>query len=322
MTADASWVGLAIGDYLVEEQLGAGVFSEVYLATHQVSGKKYVLKSARASDSAAPAGRTNWYATRAYMQITGAIGEAKPDTVELLKTEYRKLKSTKNDGLIAVHDFVQKGPLNYYLMDYVEGQSFQHLLSDTHASDRRVFCTTVLAVADVMTQLAGTTFGDHSDLKPENIIVGGAGKVTLIDPGYFGHIKMANSKASARVSVTTPQYYPQMRSDDLLALGIVLWQAATGVNPFTTRCSLENVATNLFSDDLIEVVRMSEFTGNYFYSSILNLPAMRDSVTVSPALGSVLLKALRVTFNDGKLSCDHGFADFADFSSALAKAIS
>lgn len=67
----------------------------------------------------------------------------------------------------------------------------------------------------------------HGDLKPDNIIVNSTDTVRMIDPG--GKI------AGKDIIVTTPAYNPFVLANskaDVMAIGIMLYQIMTGMNPF------------------------------------------------------------------------------------------
>ena len=83
----------------------------------------------------------------------------------------------------------------------------------------------------------------HRDVKPENIIIDGIGKAWLLDFGLARHLTLTSLTLTGMAfGKMTPGYAPpeQCRNDkraidaraDLFALGVTLYEAATGTNPF------------------------------------------------------------------------------------------
>jgi serine/threonine protein kinase len=83
----------------------------------------------------------------------------------------------------------------------------------------------------------------HRDVKPENIIIDPAGNAWLIDFGLARHLGLASLTATANVfGNVTWGYAPleqcrNIKQDidaraDLFALGVTLYECATGINPF------------------------------------------------------------------------------------------
>jgi serine/threonine-protein kinase len=83
----------------------------------------------------------------------------------------------------------------------------------------------------------------HRDVKPENIIIDPAGNAWLIDFGLARHLGLASLTATANFfGNVTWGYAPleqcrNIKQDidaraDLFALGVTLYECATGVNPF------------------------------------------------------------------------------------------
>lgn len=83
----------------------------------------------------------------------------------------------------------------------------------------------------------------HRDVKPENIIIDPAGNAWLIDFGLARHLGLASLTATANFfgNVTwgyaPPEQCRNIKQDidaraDLFALGVTLYECATGINPF------------------------------------------------------------------------------------------
>jgi Serine/threonine protein kinase len=326
LTAGASWIGLELSDYTVDEQLSSGSFSDVYLAHHSKTGAKRVFKSPKNEYSPLSEVATGWFPTRALVQVTGAIGSTKPDTFRLLRKQHEKLQHVRHKSLVTVDELVEDGSLCYYSMDFLDGKPFRTLLGQDAAGgdykSRKQHIRLLVQLARVIDELnVSTAFGAHGDLKPENIMVSGE-SISIIDPGYFGPLTDQDEGRGRSGAVTTPQYYPLLEADDMLAFGLMLWETATGFQPLFQRRSSDEITSNRASSELREHVRHHELTGNYFSSAILDIPDPRElDETVSAEFEQILFKAVRIKNDGGKLFPEKGFGSFAEIAGALEEAL-
>lgn len=97
----------------------------------------------------------------------------------------------------------------------------------------------------------------HLDLKPENVIVRPDGRVCIIDFGLAHHVGYPDLLEEERrfTSGSTPYVSPEQvlgsRNDsrsDLFALGVILYEAATGELPFGTPASMAGLRDRLWMD--------------------------------------------------------------------------
>jgi serine/threonine protein kinase len=106
----------------------------------------------------------------------------------------------------------------------------------------------------------------HGDLKPENIFVAGE-RVVLLDPGFYGDIRLADGSRGS-ITVTTPAYYPLRRPDDMMAFGLILVEIVTGVNPLRTP---SEVRPGLISAGMAKRLNRLHLANNYFFDPICRL---------------------------------------------------
>src|SRR5690606_150707 len=79
----------------------------------------------------------------------------------------------------------------------------------------------------------------HRDVKPPNVLVTPAGRVVLLDFGVVAELSARRSRGARRV-VGTPAYMapevgsdtPQTEASDWYAVGVMLYEALTGVRPY------------------------------------------------------------------------------------------
>ena len=124
------------------------------------------------------------------------------------------------------------------VMRFVEGRPLSDVLTEVGQLDEVTVVRMVKEVADALHALhsAGLV---HRDIKPANLMVEPDGSYTVMD---LGIAKESNDGTNLMASPTagTPKYMPpEMFSNeavdgraDLYALGVVAYQALTGVVPF------------------------------------------------------------------------------------------
>lgn len=330
LTAGITWVGLQLGDFVIDELIGHGSFSDVYRAHHHKSGIERAIKTTRASEVAGTAATVS-FPTRALVKVTGSIAKALPDTTELLHLQYEKLATISQfplPDLIAVHEFVEDDSVCYYSMDYIAGGTLRNYILNNENNSLPEMYAIAMAMHNVLTHTP-PPFKYHGDLKPDNVLIkneintaGNSDRnkdgITIIDPGHFGELKLENGLTDLHVAVTTPEYYPSLAPDDPFAFGVMLWEACTGYHPFAERRSSEDFDLSNVSEDLVERIKMREAVGNYFLSPILGLPDPHDlNASIPPGLEAVLFKLLHLKKLDGMLTSTDGFVDFISIAEAL-----
>ena len=137
---------------------------------------------------------------------------------------------------------IDKGSINgtvYFVMDFIEGKDFRAVLSDENTSfgeKMNIFIQACKAL-----NYAHKSGVIHRDIKPSNILVDGDGNAWLSD---FGIAKTNNREdqemTSSDVVMGTWNYMPpEQKSNtkevdqrsDIYALGIILYEIATGKKP-------------------------------------------------------------------------------------------
>lgn len=209
-----------VGRYTIRECLGVGGMGEVYRADDSVLKRSVALKRITPKASGDPVYR-----------------------VRLLR-EAERASSISNQHIAAVYDVLEDENELYLVMEYVEGETLRHRVKQPlDASQFFHFarqCTEALAAAHARGIL-------HCDLKPENIMITPGNEVKILDFGLaktlphseLGPDSDATTSKSTNIS-GTPSYMspeilmeqpPDQRSD-IFSMGVVFYEALTGVNPF------------------------------------------------------------------------------------------
>jgi nucleotide-binding universal stress UspA family protein len=154
--------------------------------------------------------------------------------------------------------FVAAGELAktpYIVVEWIEGGSLQVLLDRERLPVESV-ARLGAAIADALHSLH-VQGAIHLDLKPDNVIVRHSGAVALIDFGMAHHERvpdlLAEEKrfAAGSAPYVSPEQVLGHRSDprsDLFALGVMLYEMATGELPFGSPRTLAGLADRLWVD--------------------------------------------------------------------------
>jgi serine/threonine protein kinase/tetratricopeptide (TPR) repeat protein len=212
-------IGKVLGHYRVTAKLGAGGMGEVYRARDEHLDRDVALK----------------------VLPPGTLGD---DTARRrFRREAEALSRLNHAHIATVHDFDSSDGIDFLVMEYVPGQT----LSDRIAAGPLPEKDLVSFGADIAAALeeAHERGVVHRDLKPANIIVMPKGRVKVLDfglaqlSGTAADIEQTTTRSDSGFEGTLPYMAPeQVRGEvvdartDVYALGVVLYEAATGRRPF------------------------------------------------------------------------------------------
>lgn len=210
-----SLVGQQLGDYLLEEELGAGSMGVVYRARHVVQGKIYAVKvllEALASDESF---------------ITRFVREA------------RIVANLHHPNIIGVYEAGRQGPLIFFVMEYFSGVTAGYLLRERKRLPSGLVMEIGAQTADALAYAHVEGRLVHRDIKPENLLVDRWCRVKVLDFG-LARIQGAKSITLAGTVVGSLYYvapeqllgYELDGRSDVYALGISMYEMLTGVRPY------------------------------------------------------------------------------------------
>jgi len=174
-----------------------------------------------------------------------------PDRLARFEREARTVAGLNHPNIVTLHSVEDEDGVRFLTMELVEGQTLSNLVTPSGLPLSRVLELSIpLADALVAAHERGVI---HRDLKPGNVMVTREGRVKVLD---FGLAKMegtedfqsaeqtativAPDSGQGNVSGTVPYMAPeQVRGQpvdarsDLFALGIILYELASGRRPFT-----------------------------------------------------------------------------------------
>ena len=231
MTLDA---GTRLGPYEILAPLGAGRMGEVYRARDTRLSREVAIKV-----------------------LPAEVSEA-PRRLKRFETEARAASALNHPNIVTIYDFGTAGSTSYIAMERVEGTTLRELALGGALPTRKLLqIATQIAEGLAKAHTAGIV---HRDLKPENVMVNRDGIVKLLDFGLAklmasdGEIGEGPNLPSATgtnpgVVLGTAVYMsPEQASaepldfrSDQFALGSILYELATGVQPFRRATALQTL---------------------------------------------------------------------------------
>jgi serine/threonine protein kinase len=242
-----------VGDrYEILERIGDGGMADVFRAHDRTLDRDVALKVLRAAyvDDAE-------FAQRFHREADALAAVHHPNIVSVLDW------GTSEDG-------------PYIAMELMEGGTLRELLRSQGRLTEEAAARLAAEIADGLeaAHLRGVL---HRDLKPDNVLLDGMGKPKL---GDFGIARIAAATAITRTGelLGTPRYLApeQMTGEvvderaDVYALGVILYEMLTGVQPTGGVTASEIVSRRLRSDPR----------------------PLRRIVRVTPALEAVVMRAV------------------------------
>jgi len=227
--------GQQVGPYAIVREAGKGGMGHVYVATDTRLNRTVALKSVRAGLLQNPAQR------------------------ERLQREARSAAALVHPGICTVYALEEIDGQLYMAVEYVEGRTLrQEMRTATRPMpDTIVDTMKQLAEALACAHEAGIT---HGDLKPENVMRTLDGRLKILD---FGLARVQPDVATPRTPaltqegmlVGTPGYMaPEQLTGhsrdprtDVFALGVLMYEFATGVHPFAAPTDLA-IAARVLSE--------------------------------------------------------------------------
>ena len=214
-----------IGNYRIDERLGAGGMGVVYRAFDNALQRPLAIKRVL-SDLIDP--------TRALR----------------FRREARMAARLNHPSIVHIYEIVETDECDWIVMELVEGKTLDRLLRDGLLGLSR---TVRLAreIAEGLSEAHGHGIV-HRDLKASNVMVNGAGHAKILD---FGLAKLYRGDTEPDISAPgillgtihamSPEQAQGLAIDhrsDLFSLGSLLYEMITGTSPFTAATPAETLA--------------------------------------------------------------------------------
>ncbi len=232
--------GTRLGPFEVVSLLGSGGMGEVY----------------RARDCHLP--------REVALKVISAAATANPDLLDRFDQEARAASSLNHPSIVTVYDAGVEGTIPYIAMELIDGRSVRELLSSGPLPLRKALALG----AQVADALAAAHAGGivHRDLKPENVLVTRDGMAKVLDFGLAKlmaplpgggpddetmrtrDLETQPGAIVGTVGYMSPEQAAGHATDyrsDQFALGLVLYEMATGLRAFVRTTAVETLTAIL-----------------------------------------------------------------------------
>ncbi len=244
--------GTRLGTYQISGPLGAGGMGEVYRARDTRLGREVAVKI-----------------------LSGEVTSTS-DRLARFEREARTVAGLNHPNIVTLFSVEEEEGVRFLTMELVEGQSLDRVVTPGGLPLSRVLELAIpMANALIAAHERGVV---HRDLKPGNVMVTHDGWVKVLDFGLakvaaepgdgpsqgatIGATMEAPISGEGQVLGTVPYMAPeQIRGEaidaraDLFALGIILYELATGRRPFTGTTSAD-VSSAILRDAPVPVISL------------------------------------------------------------------
>ncbi|MCG6928544.1 MAG: serine/threonine protein kinase, partial [Acidobacteria bacterium] len=231
--------GTRLGPYEILEPLGAGGMGEVYRARDPRLKRDVALK------------------------VLPAELASQPERLERFQREAETLAALNHPHIVTIFSVEEAEDRRFLTMELVEGKTLSKVIPRGGLSLSRLF-----QIAIPLTEAVSAAHDKgivHRDLKPGNVMVTEEGRVKVLDfglaklrEGVRGEVDTQSPTEPAtgpgRVMGTAPYMSPEQvqgkaldHRSDVFALGIMLYEMATGERPFGGATFAE-VASSILKD--------------------------------------------------------------------------
>jgi serine/threonine protein kinase/Flp pilus assembly protein TadD len=226
-------IGRTLLHYRVLARLGKGGMGEVFLAVDTKLQRRVALK-----------------------MLPVDVAD-KPGRWERFEREVRAVAALNHPNIVTLYSVDEADGYRFFTMEVVEGDTLDRLIPHGGVGLPRFF-ELALPLIDALAAAHGKGI-THRDLKPENVMVSRDGRLKVLDFGMAkpsAESELADDSGSLTEEgfvVGTARYMaPEQATGqavdqraDIFALGIVLYELATGQYPFSGRSAAEVISSIL-----------------------------------------------------------------------------
>jgi len=216
----------SVGKYKIVQLIAQGGMGAVYKAVHPTLKRNVILKK---------------------LTIRGSS-----EFIERFKREARIMMDFKHEGIVTVYDHFKEGNSYYIVQEFVDGLSLDELIRRKRSLADELGMYIFGRVCKAL-EYAHDHGVIHRDIKPANVLISRRGEVKLVDFGIAGY-EDEDDEGLTRQGMTLgtfaympPEQFKNTRNvdkcADIYAMGVMLYEMATGKKPFPGNFSPETIVT-------------------------------------------------------------------------------
>jgi serine/threonine protein kinase len=231
-----------IGKYKITNILGKGAMGIVYKALDPDINREVAIKTIRFD-----------------------LVSEESDREEMMQRFVREAQAAgklTHSNIITIYDVGQEKDMTYIVMQYIEGQSLQKVIS----TGEKVSTQEVIQLMDQLCKALDYAHDNgivHRDIKPANILLDKKGKPFIVD---FGVARLESSTLTeAGATLGTPSYMsPEQvmgkkvdRRSDIFSLGSILYELLTGKRAFQAQ-SITTVIYKIINEEPLALTEVKK----------------------------------------------------------------
>jgi serine/threonine protein kinase len=307
----SDWLGRTISGYKATEFLGEGRFAYLFKGTATFAAPKLLLVAK------SPAADKQHLTTSKYM--TDVFDLSLPPVSRAEISNDFALQKQAQIMRLAMPDLIEEiGQIDdraYVRMSRLDGVSLRMLMNTPGFPLDSFIIRIFIQMIQELQHLRKAGVQHHGNLKPDYVMITKNG-VKLLAPGFLGPINTPDGRLIP-MAITTLEYYPFIEQDDILAIGIMLWEAVTKWHPL--ECEGDDVAARRIGPEFRKFLMNKIGGGLTHLTPLLRLQTPTEVRPGLPeALESILMRGLRLRFaDDGSIELDKGFPSLSAFRTAL-----
>jgi len=212
-----------IPNYKIIKKLGEGGMGTVYLAEHEIIGRKVAIKSLHSNLI------------------------SKEEFITRFRREAKLLASLDHPNIVRLNEYFEHDGGLFLIMEYVEGIELDvHINKVSGPIPEQKLITLFTKILDAI-GYAHDRGMIHRDIKPSNVIITKEGNVKILDFGIAKLVTDNKELTKSGVQVGTVAYMSpeQVKAEkidtltDIYSLGVTLYQMAVGKAPYKDTSAFE-----------------------------------------------------------------------------------
>jgi tRNA A-37 threonylcarbamoyl transferase component Bud32 len=183
---------------------------------------------------------------------------AEPESRARLEREARAVAKLNHDGILQIFDYSsEEATSSYIVTEFIEGQTLKQFLANRQLPVPELAGLIVIELGEALSH-AHSLGILHRDVKPENVMVRKDGVLKLMDFGVAQVVDLERMTVTGQILGSPAYMAPEVLDgrtldfrSDVFSVGVMLYQMATGVLPFTGKNPhevLRRVSDGKFAD--------------------------------------------------------------------------